>query len=62
CKGGNPAMRKLKSRKLWTATITTLVLWVSAVAGLDLDLEQILGIASPIIAYILGESWVDARK
>ena len=55
-------MRKLTSRKFWVACITTICMLVSAFSGIDLDIEQILAIVLPVIAYIVGESWIDAKK
>mgnify|MGYP001606880514 CR=1 FL=1 len=55
-------MEKLKSRKLWVATITAVVLWITTLAGVELDVEQVVPVLLPIIAYILGQSLVDARN
>jgi len=57
-------MRKhpLKSRKLWLAVIGTVVLLINQVFGLELDPEEIIALLSPLIAYILGESLIDAKK
>ncbi len=54
--------QKLASRKLWAAIITAVAMLVTAVTGIELDLEQILGIILPITAYIFGEAWVDALR
>ena len=54
--------QKLGSRKLWVAVITAVAMLVTAVTGVDLDMEQVLAVTLPIMAYILGEAWVDARR
>jgi len=33
---------------------------VSHFAGVDLDTEELLSIILPVVAYILGEAWIDA--
>ena len=53
---------KLASRKLWAAIITAVVMLVTALTGVDLDIDQVLAIILPIVAYIFGEAWVDAKK
>lgn len=50
------------SRKFWIATITALVMLISTLTGVELDIEEILAIVLPVIAYVLGESYIDARK
>ena len=55
-------MAKLKSRKFWVAVIGSIVLLVNTTTGLELSVEQTLAVLLPLIAYILGESWVDARR
>jgi hypothetical protein len=54
--------QKLGSRKLWVAIITAAAMLVTAVTGVDLDIDQVLAVTLPIMAYILGEAWVDARR
>jgi hypothetical protein len=53
---------KLASRKLWAAIITAAAMLIAALTGVDLDVEQVLGITLPVMAYIFGEAWVDAKK
>jgi len=38
------------------------VLLINQVFGLELDPEEIIALLSPLIAYILGESLIDAKK
>ena len=54
--------QKLASRKLWAAILTAVAMLVTALTGVELDIEQVLAVTLPIVAYILGEAWVDARK
>ena len=44
---------KLASRKLWAAILTAVAMLVTAVTGVELDIEQVLAITLPIVAYIL---------
>lgn len=54
--------RKLTSRKFWMAVVGALL--VVANEGLDLNLpkEEIMTVAGILIAYILGEAYVDAKR
>ena len=54
--------QKLASRKLWVAIITAVAMLVTAVTGVDLDIDQVLAVTLPVMAYILGEAWVDVRR
>jgi len=49
------------SRKFWLAVATALTMILSGKLGLELDPETVVAIILPIIAYILGESYVDAK-
>lgn len=55
-------MEKLKSRKFWMAVIAGAL--VVANEGLDLNLptDTIQTFAGLVISYILGQSFVDAKK
>jgi hypothetical protein len=53
---------KLASRKLWAAILTAVAMLVTALTGVDLEIDQVLAIILPIMAYIFGEAWVDAKK
>jgi len=48
-----------RSRKWWVALITTIVMVISWWTGVEIDLEHLLSIVLPVIAYIFGESWAD---
>jgi len=54
--------KKLRSRKLWVAIITALAVFLNEVFGIEIDAENLLMVVLPIVAYILGESWIDAKK
>jgi len=51
----------LLSRKFWLAVATALTMILSQDNFLFLNLETVVAIILPIIAYILGESYVDAK-
>jgi len=55
-------MEKLKSRKFWVAAVTAVVMLVNVFTDNVLDLQQTLAVVIPVAAYLLGQSWVDARK
>jgi len=52
---------KLKSRKFWMSFVTAVL--VIANKGLDLNLpdEAVITVAGVVIAYVLGESYVDGK-
>ncbi len=51
----------LLSRKFWIAIITALTMILADNFGLELDPEVIVAIILPVVAYILGESYIDAK-
>ena len=53
---------RLKSRKFWVSTVTAVVMAIAAFTGIELDPEQILAIVLPVMAYLLGQSWVDGKN
>ena len=55
-------MDKLKSRKLWLAVVGGLLVVLNEGLGLGIDSEAVLALAGIIIAYVLGQSGVDAVK
>lgn len=55
-------MTKLKSRKFWMAVVVGLLTIANDGLGLGLPEEAIMTVAGVVIAYILGESFVDANK
>ena len=55
-------VQKLKSRKFILAIIGAVVMLVNGMTELNLNATEIAGILLPIIAYIMGEAWVDSRR
>jgi hypothetical protein len=51
----------LLSRKFWLAVVTALTMVLSDKLGLELDPETVVAIILPVVAYILGESIIDAK-
>ena len=51
-----------KSKKVWSAGIAFLVAILNEALGIGLDAEELLVAISPLLVYILGESYVDAHK
>jgi hypothetical protein len=35
---------------------------VAAFTGIDINIEDVLAIVLPVLAYIFGESWIDRSK
>ena len=54
-------MNKLKSRKFWMAVVAAGIAIANKGLELNLPEESIMTVAGVVIAYILGESLVDAR-
>ena len=54
-------MEKLKSRKFWVCVVYAVVYLVMQFGGVNLDIEEVLGLAIPIIGYLFGQSWVDSK-
>jgi hypothetical protein len=51
----------LLSRKFWLAVATVITVILADNLGLELDPEMIVAITLPVVAFILGESYVDAK-
>lgn len=51
----------LLSRKFWLAIVTVVTMIFSDKLDLELDPETVVAIILPIVAYILGEAYVDAK-
>lgn len=52
----------LLSRKFWLATATAVTMIFADSFGFELDPETVVAIILPVVAYILGEAYVDANK
>jgi len=50
------------SRKWWAMLIGVIIALVTHFTGLEMDTEALVAIIVPIVAYILGESYIDSRK
>jgi len=53
-------VQKFKSRKFWMAVVSGLLIIANEGLGLNLPKEAIITVASVVITYIIGESWVDS--
>ncbi|MGI6318466.1 MAG: hypothetical protein ACOX1J_07070 [Dethiobacteria bacterium] len=51
----------LLSRKFWLSVVTAMTIILSDKFGLELDPETVVAIILPVVAYILGEAYVDAK-
>ena len=51
----------LLSRKFWIAVITALTMILADTLGLELDPETVVAIILPVVAYILGEIFIDSK-
>ena len=51
----------LLSRKFWIAIVTALTMILADTLGLELDPETVVAIILPVVAYILGESFIDSK-
>lgn len=55
-------MKKFKSRKFWMAVVTAGIVIANEGMGLNLPQEELLTVAGVVIAYILGEAYVDGKN
>ena len=53
---------KLKSRKFWVSIVGAILLILADGLGVNIDKEVIIAAAGVIIAFILGESYIDSKK
>lgn len=53
---------KLTSRKFWMAVVAASLVVFNDGLGLNLPKEEFMTVAGVVIAYILGESYIDANK
>lgn len=51
----------LKSRKFWVGICTFIALLASEILGVELDAVSLAAIVIPVVAWIIGESVIDAR-
>lgn len=55
-------MNKFKSRKFWLAVVAAGLVIFNDGLGLNLPKEEFMTVAAVVIAWILGESYIDANK
>ena len=55
-------MYKLKSRKFWMAVVAALLVVANEGLGLGLPEDSIMAVAGVVIAYVLGEAYVDGKR
>lgn len=53
--------KRLQSRKFWVTVVTTVVMAINAFTNIELDIAAVLGVVLPAVAYLLGQSFVDAK-
>lgn len=58
----NKLESKTLSKKLTLAVTSILSLIVTNWLGFDIDFETIAGVVSIVIAYLLGQSYIDGKK
>jgi uncharacterized membrane protein len=54
-------MDKLKSRKFWTTVVSAGLVVANEGLGLNLPTDAIMTVAGIVIAYLLGQSFVDGK-
>ncbi len=54
--------RKLMSRKLWLAIVAALIPILNEHFGWQIPTDALLAVLAPILAYILGEAYVDGQR
>lgn len=54
----------IKTSEFWLLAISTVVTFLNqtGLLGIVLPLEAIMTMAAPVVAYVLGRSWVKAKK
>ena len=50
-----------KSKKWWMAFIAAAIPVLNSSLGLDLDAQELATVVIPLIAYVFGEAWIDAK-
>ena len=53
---------KLKSRKFWLTTATVALVVLNEGVGLGIPEDAYWAVVTPVMAYVLGESYVDSKK
>lgn len=56
------ALKALASSKKFIVAVVAALVWIAGRFGLALDKEEVLGIVSPLLAYIVGQGIADTGK
>lgn len=54
--------RKLLSRKFWLAIIAAVLPVLNETFAWEIPTEALLVVLAPVLAYIFGESYIDAKR
>lgn len=52
---------KLKSRRFWGAMVTAVIMALNAAFDFGISPTEAVAVVLPVIAFIIGESWKDAK-
>ena len=55
-------MDKLKSRKLWMAVVSGVLVVLNEGLGLGVNTETVIAFTGIVMSYIIGQSHVDAKR
>lgn len=55
-------MEKIRSRKFWMALVSAVLVLLNDGFDMNIPSDTIIQFVSVVIAYILGQSYVDGRK
>lgn len=57
-----PALQRLKSRKFLLAIATVILIILNEAVGLSIPEDAYWKIIAPVVAFILGESYIDGKS
>jgi len=57
-----PALQRLKSRKFLLAIATVILIILNEAVGLSIPEDAYWKIITPVVAFILGESYIDGKS
>lgn len=57
-----PALQRLKSRKFLLAIATVVLIILNEAVGLSIPEDAYWKIIAPVVAFILGESYIDGKS
>ena len=55
-------MDKLKSRKLWVAVVSGLLVIANQGFGMNIPQDAVISLSGIVMSYILGQAYVDAQS